>query len=470
LPSENKLFIVGIGPGQRNLITSQALKAIEKSKFVVGHRTYIELIKDLLEGKSTWSSGMGQEVERAKTAIDLLDNGSVTLVSSGDPNIYGMAGLGLEVALKTVGTDRVKIIPGVTSLTAVACRAGITFLDSLAFISLSDLLTPFNEIECRIKLASELGMSVGLYNPRSRNRNWQLEKALEFFGSDSDVLIARNLGREGEELIWSNANKLVVENNIKKKIDMFTLVLICGNNIHRGKAFRESKINIVGIGPGDPDCLTVEARELLTRSGKIFGPKRYLQTIRNISQKEGIVHDGDCSQRMRLRFQEAKAALEKNQTSSILTGGDPSIFSAAWRILEEAKDQCNIHVSPGISAFSAVAAKAGAPLVNDFALICQAKEPAKIARLSDAGFGVVAYNVHADELGPVLRDIPKERPCALARDINRMKEELKISTASDLLEARIEGTRFTLIIASHNSFIKDNRIITRRGYQSKYGY
>jgi precorrin-3B C17-methyltransferase / cobalt-factor III methyltransferase len=470
LPSENKLFIVGIGPGQRNLITLQALKAIEKSKFVVGHRTYIELIKDLLDGKEAWSSGMGQEVDRAKTAVDLLESGPVTLVSSGDPNIYGMAGLGLEVACKNIGMDRVEIIPGVTSLTAVACRAGITFLDSVAFISLSDLLTPFSEIECRIKLASELGMSVGLYNPRSRNRNWQLEKALKYFRSETYVLIARNLGREGEELTWSRADKLVEENDLKKKIDMFTLVLICGNNIHHGKAFGESKINVVGVGPGNPDCLTLEARELLTRSDKIFGSKRYLQTVRNISQIEGILHDGDCSQRMKLRFQEAKAASEKNQTSSILTGGDPSIFSAAWRILEEAKDECNIHVSPGISAFSAVAAKAGAPLVNDFALVSQAKEPAKIARLNEAGFGVVAYNVHSNELDAVLQGISKERPCALARDINRMKEEMRISTAIDLLEARVEGTRFTLIIASHNSFINDNRIITRRGYQSKYGY
>jgi precorrin-3B C17-methyltransferase len=470
LPSENKLFIVGIGPGQRNLITLQALKAIEKSKYVVGHRTYIELIKDLLDGKSIWSSGMGQEVERAKTAIDLLDSGPVTLVSSGDPNIYGMAGLGLEIALKTISADRINMIPGVTALTAVACRAGITFLDSVAFISLSDLLTPFNEIDCRMKLASELGMSVGLYNPRSRNRNWQLEKVLRYFRSDSSVLIARNLGREGEDVVWSNIKGLVENNNIKKKIDMSTLVLICGNNIHRGKAFRESKINIVGIGPGDPHCLTVEAKELLTRSDKIFGPKRYLQIIRNLSHREGISHDGDCSQRMRLRFKEAKAAAEENQISSILTGGDPSVFSGAWRILEEAKDEYNIHVSPGISAFSAVAAKAGAPLVNDFAITCQAKESTKITRLIDAGFGVVAYNVHAHELGPILQEIPQERPCALARDINRRKEELKISTATDLLEARVEGTRFTLIIASNYSFIKDNRIITLRGYQSKYGY
>lgn len=470
MQSENKLYIVGIGPGQRNLMTPQALNAIEESKFIVGHHTYIALLKDLLDGKEIFSSGMGQEVDRSKIAVDLLDKGRVALVSSGDPNIYGMAGLGLEVACKKENMKSVEVVPGVTSLTAAACRTGITFLDSVAIISLSDLLTPFSEIDRRIKLAAELNMSVALYNPRSRKRNWQLDKALEYFRSETDVLIARNIARECEELIWTKVDQILNEEWLKEKIDMFTLIIICGHNIHRGQAFRKSKINIVGLGPGDPACLTIEARELLKESAKLFGPKRYIQMARSISKGEGILHYGDCSERMKLRFHEARVASEKNQISSILTGGDPSIFSAAWRILEEAQGSYNIHVSPGISAFSAVAAKAGAPLVNDFALFSNAKEPIKIAKLNKEGFGIVAYNVRADELEPVLERISPNRPCTLARDINRKKEEIKISTSSDLLNHKADGFRFTLIISSRNAFIKDNKIITRRGYQAKYCY
>ncbi len=96
--SSQKLSIVGIGPGDRYKMTFQAAKAIQSADFVIGYEPYLELIGDLLRGKQVISSSMGKEVDRAKTAVDLLNEGSVALVSSGDPNIYGMAGLGLEIA------------------------------------------------------------------------------------------------------------------------------------------------------------------------------------------------------------------------------------------------------------------------------------------------------------------------------------------------------------------------------------
>src|SRR5512137_2257647 len=99
-------------------MTIQALKAIKEAKFIVGHRTYLNLIKVLLGRKEIIASGMGQEVERAKTAIDLLDQGSVAIVSSGDPNVYSMAGLCHEVAHRRISLDRIKVVPGITSFTA----------------------------------------------------------------------------------------------------------------------------------------------------------------------------------------------------------------------------------------------------------------------------------------------------------------------------------------------------------------
>ena len=95
---ESKFSIVGIGPGSRGLRTFAAEEAVLKADYVVGHRLYLDLIRDLLVGKKVIPSSMGKEVDRVKAAVDLLAEGSVALVSSGDPNVYGMAGLGLEMA------------------------------------------------------------------------------------------------------------------------------------------------------------------------------------------------------------------------------------------------------------------------------------------------------------------------------------------------------------------------------------
>ena len=176
MPSVNKpshkLSIVGIGPGNRKHMTFQAAKVVQDADYVVGYKPYLELIEDLLENKQVISSSMGKEVDRAKTAVDLLDDGSVALVSSGDPNIYGMAGLGLELASAKEDIGGIKVVPGVTSFAAAACRAGIVFRESVAVISLSDLLTPWSCIEERLKLAAEYRMPVAIYNPRSRRRDW----------------------------------------------------------------------------------------------------------------------------------------------------------------------------------------------------------------------------------------------------------------------------------------------------------
>ncbi|MDD1753541.1 MAG: SAM-dependent methyltransferase [Methanotrichaceae archaeon] len=470
MPSENNLYIIGIGPGQHDQMTIQALKAIKEAKFIVGHRTYLDLIKVLLGRKEIIASGMGQEVERAKTAIDLLDQGSVAIVSSGDPNVYGMAGLCHEVAHRRISLDRIKVVPGITSFTAAACHAGLIFRESMAIISLSDLLTPFSEIERRLKAAAELKMPVILHNPRSKKRDWQLDKALQILGLEKETLIATNVARKGEKLTWLKAGQVLEDEGIKELINMFTLVIINGNEVQKGQTVNKARINVVGLGPGDPKYLTTEAREVLKASNKLFGPERYLQIARCISQGEGIKHHGNCQNRMRLRFQDAKAASERNEVSSILTGGDPCIFSAAWRVLEEARGVCDIHVSPGISAFSALAARVGAPLVNDFVLVSNIKEPSRISRLSEAGFGIVAYNTQVKEIRPILERISPERPCALARDISREGEEIIVSKASELMKTSADGLRFTFLIASNNSFIKDDKIITRRGYQAKYCY
>lgn len=472
MPSVNrpshKLSIVGIGPGNRKHMTIQAAKAVQGADFVVGYKPYLELIEDLLEKKQVISSSMGKEVDRAKTAVDLLKDGSVALVSSGDPNIYSMAGLGLELASAKEDIGDVEVVPGVTSFAAAAALAGIVFRESVAVISLSDLLTPWSCIEERLKLAAEYRMPTAIYNPRSRRRDWQLKKALEIYGPDTDVLVAKNVARVGEELHWTKAGLLDLEEH-EERIDMFTVLILDGAGMVKGNASRQARINIVGTGPGSSDKLTYEAESLLKGSSKIFGASRYLQAINGISPGEKIIHQGSYAQRMALRFVEAKAASDRGLQTSILTGGDPSIFSSAWRIFEESRG-CHLHLCPGVSAFSAVAARAGAPLVNDFVLLSGAVDSSRIKRLVRAGFGMVLYNLAGQDLTAILTEIDLSRPCVLARDIARDEETVLVMNASDLMEARPNGFRFTLFVASADSYIKDGRIITRRGYQTKYSY
>ncbi|VVB71715.1 Siroheme synthase [uncultured archaeon] len=461
-----KLSIVGIGPGEQALRTAAAEEAILTADYVVGYRPYLDLISDLLPGKTVASSRMGKEVDRVKAAVDLLEEGSVALVSSGDPNIYGMAGLGLELAPRP---RDVEVVPGVTSFTAAACRAGLAFRECVSVISLSDLLTPWQAIEARLQQASELQMPVALYNPRSKRRNWQLLRALELCG-DRDVLVARNVGRPGEDIFWTASSILKDNEAMLDKIDMTTLVIISGRGAFRGEACKEACINLVGIGPGDRKSLTGETRSLLLGSQKILGAERYLNLLGDLSPASKVAHTGPCPERMTSRFREAEELARMGKTASILTGGDPSIFSAGWRILEHARGKTNVHISAGVSAFTSVAARAGAPLVSDFVLLSRPPDPGLHSLLARLGFAIVTYNVQGHEIAPLLQDVDPKRPCVLARDVARPGEETIILEAEELLAAKPSGFRFTLLLASGHSYIKDGRIIARRGYETKYAY
>jgi precorrin-3B C17-methyltransferase len=463
--SKHKLSIVGIGPGSPQLRTTAATNAILSADFVVGYRPYLELISDLLPGKQVFSSSMGKEVDRVRAAVDLLEQGSVALVSSGDPNVYGMAGLGLELARQP---SAVEIVPGVTSFTAASCRAGLAFRECVAVISLSDLLTPWQQIEGRLRLAAETQMPVALYNPKSKRRDWQLLRALDICGA-RDVLVAKNIGREEEEIFYTSSQKLIDEESLRERINMTALVIILGRGTFQGLTSQTAALNLVGIGPGDPENLTQEAHSILKSSQKIYGAQRYLQLIGDITSAHKVTHSGPCPERMAARLREAKQVAGAGGKASILTGGDPSIFSSGWRILDQAHG-VPVHISPGVSAFSSVAARAGAPLVSDFALLSSAHDPARLSALAGAGFAVVAYNVKGQEIASLLEEVDPLRPVVLARDVAREGENTMILTAEDLLAAKPTGFRNTLLVASANSRILEGRIITKRGYDSKYCY
>jgi len=264
LPSESKLYIVGIGPGRRDQLTWRAAEVLGQVENVVGYGAYLDLVSDFLGDKDVASTGMGREVDRAKMAVDLLEEGSVAFISSGDPNVYGMAGLGLEVASERVGLDRVEVVPGVTSFNAAACKTGLTFRDSVAVTSLSDLLTPWNEIESRITTVAKMNMPIAIYNPKSKKRTWQLSRILDILvqcgRGDELLLIAKNVSRDGEDLSWTTVLKMLKSEELRETVDMFTLILIGGKGMSKGGYSPKSQINVVGVGPGDPAHLTLEAR------------------------------------------------------------------------------------------------------------------------------------------------------------------------------------------------------------------
>ncbi len=230
--SQGKLYIVGIGPGAVEHLTKKAEKALLGSEYVVGNGTYLDQVADVIKGAKVIRSGMGGEIERARKAVELSKEHVVSIISGGDANVYGMAGLVLEVAEKE-GDVEVEIIPGVTALSAAASLLGAPVVSDFAVISLSDLLTPTDVIERRLNSAAEADFVIAIYNPKSRNRRQNFGKAVEIIrkyrSDDTPVGIVKNATREGETVITTTLGKIMDYN---ETIDMSTLVLI-GNSESR---------------------------------------------------------------------------------------------------------------------------------------------------------------------------------------------------------------------------------------------
>lgn len=217
----------------------RARRVIEEADAVVGYKTYIELIRPFLAGKEVLSSGMTKEVDRSRIAIDrALAGARVAVVSSGDPGVYGMAGIVLELLEKDDLTDRidVEVVPGITSATAAAASLGAPLTHDFAVISLSDLLTPWEVIKKRLELAAEGDFVTILYNPVSKKRTEQIKTAREIFlkhkSGRTPVGIVRNAKREGEEVVISD-----LDNFLTHPIDMFTVVIIGNKQTYRSDFF-----------------------------------------------------------------------------------------------------------------------------------------------------------------------------------------------------------------------------------------
>jgi precorrin-3B C17-methyltransferase len=228
---QGKLNIVGIGPGDRDSLSPRAYKAIKECQVIVGYKAYLQLLDGLVAGKEIISSGMTKEVQRAEKAIEKVLAGiDVCLISSGDPGIYGMAGLILELLKKEeVGKIPIEIIPGVTAASSCASLLGAPLMNDFAVISLSDLLTDQKIIEKRIRTACQGDFVIVFYNPKSKKRIKPLNKAwqilMRYRSPRTPVGIVRNARRANEEVIITSLKEMLTA----KRIDMGATIII-GNS------------------------------------------------------------------------------------------------------------------------------------------------------------------------------------------------------------------------------------------------
>ncbi len=224
------LYIIGIGPGNLNDISRKAYKILKEVDVIIGYKSYIECINQLVTKKQKiYYSGMGQEIERVKKAVEIAESGKkVALISSGDPGVYGMAGPTFELLNQKNSEIEVEVIAGITAANAAAAVLGAPLMHDYTIISLSDILTPWELIKKRLKASAKADFITVLYNPRSSKRKKQLRKAKEIFmkycNSNTPVGIVRKVGREGEEVIIEKLADLPF-----KKVDMLTTVVI-GNS------------------------------------------------------------------------------------------------------------------------------------------------------------------------------------------------------------------------------------------------
>ncbi|WP_350343049.1 precorrin-3B C(17)-methyltransferase [Proteinivorax tanatarense] len=234
MSKKGKVYAVGIGPGNIEHMTIKAYNTIKDSEVIVGYKTYIDLIKSLIHDKEIISYGMKSEKERCKKAVDLARQGKiVSIISSGDVGIYGMAGLLLEVAdqNKSTKTMEIEIVPGVTASVAAAASIGAPIMHDYVSISLSDLLTDWEVIEKRVEMAARGDFVICLYNPKSKGRQRQIEIAhdtlLKHKSEETVVAIATNVKRQNEKITITTLKDM-----LKHSIDMFTTVIIGNSKTH----------------------------------------------------------------------------------------------------------------------------------------------------------------------------------------------------------------------------------------------
>ena len=222
------IYVIGMGPGGESQMTGEAKEALEACDTIVGYTVYVDLLKEKFPQKEYLTTPMRQETERCRMAFEEAEKGKkMAMVCSGDAGVYGMSGLMLELG-KEYPDCQVKVISGVTAALAGAALLGAPLMHDFAVISLSDLLTPWEKIEKRLRAAAAADFVICLYNPSSKKRADYLKKACEMIfeeaGKDLVCGIVKSAGRDGETVQVMKLSELQ-----EYQADMFTTVFI-GNS------------------------------------------------------------------------------------------------------------------------------------------------------------------------------------------------------------------------------------------------
>ncbi|MAR90373.1 MAG: precorrin-3B C(17)-methyltransferase [Pseudomonadales bacterium] len=237
----SKLFVIGTGPGDKDLVAPKAVAAIQSCSDLVAYGLYLDLLGNVCDGKQHHDLPLGEEIKRARLALDLAASGKTTaLISSGDIGIYAMATLVFELLdMQLQGKEEhpewlnveIEVVPGISAMQAAASRVGAMLGHDFCTISLSDLLTPWQTIEKRLHACGQGDFVVSFYNPRSKKRDWQINAArdilLQYRPDSTPVVLGRQLTREDESITITTLDKLDA-----KDVDMFTLVSV-GNSESR---------------------------------------------------------------------------------------------------------------------------------------------------------------------------------------------------------------------------------------------
>ncbi|MBS6576436.1 precorrin-3B C(17)-methyltransferase [Parabacteroides goldsteinii] len=228
--STGKIIVAGIGPGSESDITPAVLSAIRQSDVIVGYKYYFRFIEKIIRpGAICIDSGMKREKARAEEAYNYATEGKVvTVISSGDAGIYGMAPLIYEMKREKGSDISIEALPGISAFQKAASLLGAPVGHDFCVISLSDLMTPWKLIEKRIKAAASADFITAIYNPKSEGRYWQLYRLIEIFLQERDpqtpVGFVRQAGREEQEVTITTLADFDPE-----QVDMFTVILI-GNS------------------------------------------------------------------------------------------------------------------------------------------------------------------------------------------------------------------------------------------------
>lgn len=413
-----KLFLVGFGPGSHEHLTFRAKQAIDEAEVVIGYRTYIRLVRDLIQGKQIIYTGMTEELARARKAVDLAYAGrKVALISSGDVGIYGMAGPTFEI-LKERGWHpdnglHVEVIPGVTALSSCGSVLGAPIMHDFCSISLSDLLTPWDVIVKRIEAAAQADFVIALYNPKSGRRTRQIVETqrilLQHRFPNTPVGLVKSCRREMEKIVVSTLADM-----LNHEIGMLTTVIV-GNSktfVHDGlmitprgyqskyelrslddvsvasmrRQYREQSRPMqgnakglgtlygVGVGPGFSHYLTMQAKEILEKVRYLFYPRgsstdesMALTTIEPYMKKDAAIQElyfpmtkdsAELHHHWKQNAKKVADVLAAGQDAAFITIGDSTLYSTYGhlvRTLRKLLPEAPVETVPGISSISAAA-------------------------------------------------------------------------------------------------------------------